>query len=60
MIREEGDYSKGGQKHQIKQNITLLKSSIQHYAKMELKLLCESAALNEGGCRSSEQSLDTP
>lgn len=59
MIREEGDYSKVGQKHQIKQNITPLKSSIQHYSKMELKPLCESGALNEWGRQSSELSLDT-
>lgn len=59
MIRKEGDYSKVGQKQQIKQNITPLKSSIQHYSKTELKLLCEPGTLNEGCCQSSELSLDT-
>lgn len=40
MIREEGDYTKVRQKHQIKLTITPLKSSIQHWSKVELKLLC--------------------
>lgn len=40
MIGEEGDYTKVRQKHQIKRNITPLKSSIQRHSKVELKLRC--------------------